>query len=167
MTTRDVEAGSKTIRVAPLLVVAAVVLTACGTGDAGVIGSGGAEDVGEITMVSDESRATVPPLCVGDIPEDLTICAGAPDNLGQVELDQTRKATLQVPREVATGGYRVQVNGQSVETLEGVLNDQSLQVRIPASVVAAPGSTVLTVKALFSPEHPIAVWQFLVSDPAQ
>lgn len=141
-------------------------LVACGSGDGGNAGSGGAEVVGEVTLQSDDSTATVEPLCVEDIPEDLTTCPGAPANLGQVELDQTRKATLVVPTEVSTGGYRVRINGQSADGLGGVLNDASVQVRVPVEAVQAPGETVLTVEALFSPEHPKAVWQFLLSDPA-
>ena len=141
-------------------------LTGCSSGGAGIEGPAGPEEAGEVTLVSDDSRATVPPLCVEDIPEDLTTCAGAPANLGQVELDETRKATLQVPTEVATGGYRVRANGTQLPGLDGVLNDASQPLQIPASVVAAPGETVLTVEALFSRDHPRAVWQFLLSDPA-
>ena len=141
-------------------------LVACGDDPAGIAGPGGGEEAGRITVVSDDSRATVEPLCVEDIPEDLTTCAGAPANLGKVELDETRKATLEVPAEVAGGGYRVRLNGEAPEQLDGVLEDQVTQVRVPAETVAAPGETVLTVEALFSPEHPKAVWQFLLSDPA-
>ena len=144
----------------------AAALAACSSGGAGIEGPGGPEEAGEVTLVSDDSRATVEPLCVEDIPEDLTTCPGAPANLGQVELDETRSATLQVPTEVATGGYRVRVNGEPLATLEGVLNDASQKVRIPPEAVAAPGETVLTVEALFSPEHPKAIWQFLLDDPA-
>lgn len=141
-------------------------LVACGSDDTGIAGSGGAEEAGEVTLQSDDSTATVEPLCVEDIPEDLTTCPGAPANLGQVELDETRKATLVVPTEVATGGYRVRINGRSADGLEGVLNDTSVQVRVPVQAVQAPGETLLTVEALFSREHPKAVWQFLLSDPA-
>ena len=140
-------------------------VTGCSSDGAGLEGPAGPEEAGEVTLVSDDSRATVPPLCVEDIPEDLTTCAGAPANLGEVELDETRKATLQVPTEVASGGYRVTANGAELPQLDGVLNDASQQLRIPEAIVAAPGETVLTVEALFSPEHPIAVWQFLLSDP--
>ena len=144
----------------------ALILVACGSDDPGIAGPGGPEEAGEVTLQSDDSTATVEPLCVEDIPEDLTTCPGAPANLGEVELDETRKATLVVPTEVATGGYRVRINGDPAEGLTGVLNDKSVQVRVPVEAVQAPGETVLTVEALFSPEHPKAVWQFLLSDPA-
>lgn len=119
----------------------------------------------EVTLQSDDSTSTVAPVCVEDIPEDLTACAGAPQNLGKVELDDTRKATLQVSSAVSTGGYRVRVNGRPVPGAEGVLNDKVQPFQVPADVVAAPGKTVVTVEALRTPSHPIAVWQFLVSDP--
>jgi hypothetical protein len=148
-----------------LAAVLAGALSGCADGGVGIEGAGGAEEAGEVTVVSDDSRATVPPLCVEDIPEDLTTCPGAPANLGEVELDASRKATLQVPTEVATGGYRVRVNDATLRSLQGVLNDVSQQIRIPAEVLAAPAETVLTVEALFSRDHPRAVWQFLLSDP--
>lgn len=156
-----------TTRAAAVSGLLVAVLTGCGDGDAGVAGAGGGEEAGQITLVSDDSSATVRPLCVEDIPEDLTACAGAPANLGQVELDDTRKATLQVPAEVAGGGYRVTVNGSAPDSADGVLTDQVTQVRVPAEAVEAPGETVLTVEALFSYEHPKAVWQFLLSDPEE
>jgi hypothetical protein len=96
-------------------------------------------------------------------PDDLP---WAPENLGEVELNRTRSATLLVPQEVAEGGYRVRVNGEPLPQHEGVLNELDQIVRIPVPAVDAPGDTVLTVEALFSPEHPHAVWQFLLSDPA-
>ena len=119
----------------------------------------------EVTLKSDDSTSTVAPVCVEDSPEDLTACAGAPQNIGKVELDGTRKATLQLSSEVSSGGYRLRVNGRPVPGAEGVLNDKVQPFQIPAEVVAAPGETVVTVEALMTPSHPIAVWQFLVSDP--
>lgn len=144
-----------------------VLLSGCGSEDAGVAGPAGPEEAGKVTLQSDDSTATVGPLCVEDIPEDLTTCADAPENLGQIELDETRKATLVVPAEVATGGFRVRINDEVPRDLEGVLEDRPLAVQVPAEAVAAPGETVLTVEALFSTQHPKAVWQFLLSDPAQ
>jgi hypothetical protein len=141
-------------------------LNGCGSDDPAVVGEGAPSDGASLTLVSDDSRAVVKPLCVGHIPPDLTTCPDAPANLGLVELDQTRKATLVVPAEVATGGYRVRLNGVAAEGLAEVVNEQSLQLRIPADAVAAPGETVLTVESLLSPQHYKAVWQFLLSDPA-
>ena len=143
----------------------AAFLAGCGSEDVGIEGSAGPEEAGEVTLQSDDSTATVGPLCVEDIPEDLTTCADAPGNLGQLELDETRKTTLVVPREVAEGGYRVRINGTTPDGLTGVLEDRPLAVRVPVEAVEAPGETVLTVEALFSPQHPQAVWQFLLSDP--
>jgi hypothetical protein len=77
-----------------------------GTSDS-VLGSEPAgADALEVTLQSDDSTSTVAPVCVGDIHEDLTACAGAPQNLAKVELDQTRKATVQLPAAVSEGGYR-------------------------------------------------------------
>ncbi len=123
-------------------------------------------DAREMTLVSDDSTATVPPVCVEDIPEDLTACGGAPANIGKVELDETRKLTLQLPAEVSTGGYRLRVNGDPLPGMDGVLTDKVQPFQIPPAAVAAPGPAVVTVEALLSTSHPIAVWQFLVSDPA-
>ena len=147
-------------------VLLASAVVGCSSDDPAVIGPGGSEETGRLTLVSDDSRATVPPVCVGDIPADITSCAGAPAHLGRVELDATRKATLQVPSDVASGGYRVRVNGQPLPDGATVLEDQSQQLRIPVEAISSPGETVLTVEALPSPEHPRAVWQFLLSDPA-
>lgn len=145
---------------------AVLLLTGCGSNDPAIIGSGGTEAAATITVISDDSRATVEPVCMGDIPADLTTCAGAPVNVGQVELDETRKAALEVPAEVATGGYRVRVHGEPTDQVQGVVEEQYLTVRIPEPVVAQPGKTVLTVESLTSPQHLQAVWQFALSDPA-
>lgn len=144
---------------------AVVVLTGCGGGGAAIVGQAGDEEVGEVVLRSDDSTASVEPLCVSDIPDDLTTCPGAPGNLGEVELNRTRTATLLVSREVADGGYRVRANGEPLPQHEGILNELNPVLRIPVPIVQAPGETVLTVEALFSPEHPRAVWQFLLSDP--
>lgn len=120
----------------------------------------------EVTLQSDDSTATVAPVCVEDIPADLAACAEAPKNLGKVELDETRKATVQLPAAVSEGGYRLRVNGSPLPGMDGVLNDRAQPFQIPADVVAAPGETVVTVEALRTTSHPIAVWQFLVYDPA-
>jgi hypothetical protein len=146
--------------------VAVLLLTGCGSNDPAIVGSAGTEAAAEITLVSDDSRATVQPVCMGDIPADISTCADAPVNVGQLELDETRKAALEVPAEVATGGYRVRVNGEPTERLEGVLEEQYVTVRIPEPVVGQPGETVLTVESLTSPQHLQAVWQFALSDPA-
>ena len=141
-----------------------VLATGCGAPNSG-LGSEPGGDVLEVTLLSDDSRSTVAPVCIEDIPEDLTACAGAPQNLGKVELDETRKATLQLPTAVSEGGYRLRVNGSPLPRMEGVLNDKVQPFRVPADVVAAPGETVVTVEALMTTSHPIAVWQFLLSDP--
>lgn len=146
--------------------VAAVVLVGCGGEDAVVVGAADSEDVGEVVLRSDESTASVEPVCVADIPEDLTACPGAPQNVGLVELNRTRTATLLVPQDVASGGYRVRVNGEPLPQHDGVLEDLNQVLRIPVPVVQSPGPTVLTVEALTSREHPSAVWQFRLSDPA-
>ncbi len=144
----------------------AALCAGCGGRDVAPVGEPVVQDVGVVTVVSDDSRATVEPLCVGELPEDYTTCAGAPANLGQVELDQTRKATVNVPAGVAQGGYRLRVNGAELPGHAGVLEDISRPVRVPVSAVAAAGETVLTVEALRTYTRPPAVWQFLLSDPA-
>lgn len=123
-------------------------------------------EIGEVTLVSDDSQATVPPVCVEDIPDDLTTCPGAPANLGQVELDETRKATLQLPTVLVESGYRLRVNGSPLPGQEDVLTDQVEPFRVPEEAVQAPGPTVVTVEALSGTTTPKAVWQFLLSDPA-
>lgn len=137
----------------------------CGGSDVAPVGEPVVQDVGVVTVVSDDSRATVEPLCVGELPEDYTTCAGAPANLGEVVLDDTRKATVNVPMEVAEGGYRLRVNGTELPEYAGVLGDISQPVRIPVVAAAQPTETVLTVEALRTPSHPPAVWQFLLSEP--
>lgn len=157
------------MRQAAVQVAAALALTAllggCGDDEEAIIGSPGAPEVGAVTVQSDQSTASVPPLCVGDIPEDLTACPGAPANLGQVELDETRKATVLVPLEVSTAGYRVRLNGVPAPGLDDVINERNVQLRIPVEVVQAPGETILTIEALRSSEIPAAVWEFLLADP--
>lgn len=142
-----------------------MVLAGCAGGDRAVIGQSGSEEVGEVILTSDDSTDTVEALCVSDIPEDLTACPGAPANLGSVEIDQTLKATLVVPQEVAAGGYRVRVNGEPLPRLEGVLEDRNQVLRFPPAVFAGAEEAVLTIEALRSFEHPRAVWQFLLDKP--
>lgn len=144
-----------------------VVVSGCGGTSDSVPGSEPAgADALEVTLHSDDSTSTVAPVCVGDIPDDLTACAGAPQNLGKVELDQTRKATVQLPAAVSEGGYRLRVNGSPLPGMDGVLNDKAEPFQVLADVVAEPGPTVLTVEALMSFLQPITVWQFELSDPA-
>jgi hypothetical protein len=140
--------------------------SACGGASDAVPGSepDGAASL-EVTLQSDDSTSTVGPVCVEDIPEDLASCAAAPQNLGKVELDQTRKVTVQLPASVSEGGYRLRVNGAPLAGMEGVLNDKAQPFQIPEAAVDAPGETVVTVEALMTTSHPIAVWQFLLSDP--
>lgn len=88
-------------------VLLAALCAGCGGRDVAPVGEPVVQDVGAVTVVSDDSRATVEPLCVGELPEDYTSCAGAPANLGQVELDETRKATVNVPTKVAQGGAAI------------------------------------------------------------
>lgn len=147
-------------------VLLAALCAGCGGRDVAPVGEPVVQDVGAVTVVSDDSRATVEPLCVGELPEDYTSCAGAPANLGQVELDETRKATVNVPTKVAQGGYRLRVNGTELPEHAGVLEDISRVVRVPVNAVASAEEAVLTVEALRTFTHPPAVWQFLLSDPA-
>lgn len=146
-------------------VLLAALCAGCGGSDVAPVGEPVVEEVGVVTVVSDDSRATVEPLCVGELPEDFTTCAGAPANLGEVELDQTRKATVNVPTEVAQGGYRLRVNGTPLPEHAGVLEEISQVVRMPVVAAAQPTETVLTVEALRTPSHPPAVWQVLLSGP--
>lgn len=111
-------------RTAPAVLLA-VLCAGCGGSDVAPVAGPVAEQVGVVTVVSDGSRATVEPLCVGELPEDYTTCAGAPANLGEVELDQTRRATVNVPTEVAQGGYRLRVNGTELPEHAGVLEEIS------------------------------------------
>ncbi|CAN5144742.1 hypothetical protein BH24ACT10_BH24ACT10_09720 [soil metagenome] len=108
-----------------------VLLGGCAAGDRAIIGQSEDAEVGTVTLQSDASTAEVEPICVGDLPEDFTACAGAPQNLGAVELDETRKATLAVPLEVATGGYRVLVDGEPLPGLDGILNERNQVLRVP------------------------------------
>jgi len=143
------------------------VLAGCGQDEVGSTAPVGVgSELGEVTLVSDDSQATVPPVCVEDIPEDLTTCAGAPANLGQVELDDTRKATLQLPTALVESGYRLRINGSPLPGLEDVLTDAVEPFRVPVEEVQVPGPTVVTVEALSGTTTPKAVWQFLLSDPA-
>ena len=72
-----------------------------------------------------------------------------------------------MPAEVASGGYRVRVDGAPLSGLDGTLGEQYQVFRVPVDTVAQPGPTTLTVEALRSTEHPKAVWQFLLDDPTQ
>lgn len=138
-----------------------------GTLDAseGEIAVSGGEDAGEVTLISDDSVATVPPVCVGDIPEDLTACAGAPANLGEVELTASLTAAVTVPRDLATSGYELRINGVVPPTIEPFINDLTVSFQVPQEIVDQPGPTIVTVEAN-SLQGPMAVWQFLLSDPA-
>ena len=156
--------GSWTARVAAAVAGLVVAVTGCSEAS-GDVPASAPDDVLEVTLQSDASTSTVAPICVEDVPEDLSTCPGAPENLGEVELDETRKATLQLPTTVSEGGYRVRVNGSPLRGMDGVLNDKAQPFQVPPDVVAAPGGTVVTVEALMSAAHPIAVWQFLLSDP--
>lgn len=140
-------------------------LVACGGGDEAVIGDEETPSIGEVTLQSDDSTATVAPLCVGEIPEDVTACPGAPDNLGQVELDQTGTATLVVPVEVSTSGFRVRLNGAPLDEHEGVLTERNVDLQIPLEAVRGDDEGVLTVEALRGTDVPPALWQFLLSAP--
>lgn len=136
----------------------------------GCVGGGdvGDPDLGPVTLKSGDSTATVEPLCVGDLPDDLADCQGAePDDVGQVALDQTRKATLQVPADVAENGFRIRLNDtSSPPAMDGVLEDQSVAFRIPEDVVEEPGPTTVTVVSLFGKEEPRAAWRFALDDSA-
>lgn len=122
------------------------------------------EDIGEVTLISGDSRATVPPVCVGDIPEDLTTCAGAPANLGEVELTASRTAAVQVPSNLANSGYDLTINGVVPPTVGSFVTDLTANFQVPEEIVAQPGPTIVTVEA--NPlQNPQTVWQFLLSDP--
>ena len=150
-----------------LLAAAVVALAAgCGGEQAAVVGPPVADDIGEVTVVSDDSRATVGAACMGDLPDDLTDCHGSREALGELELDATRKAAVEIPAGVASGGYRLRVNGEPLPGLDRVLGDQYQPFRVPVEVVEQPGETVLTVQALRTASHPQVVWQFLLSDPS-
>lgn len=141
-------------------------LTGCSSGGVGIEGPGGPEEAGEVTLVSDDSRATVPPLCVEDIggPDDVRRRTSEPGTGGA-----RRDAQGNAPGAGRGGDGWLPRSGErraAAGARRGVLNDASQQLRVPASVVAAPGQTVLTVEALFSRDHPKAVWQFLLADPA-
>lgn len=144
-----------------------VALAGCGDDDRAIVGQSDTADVGEVVLTSDDSTDSVEPLCVGDIPEDLTACAGAPANLGQVELDQTLKATLVVPLEVATSGYRVRLNDEPLPQLGDVIEERNQVLQFPSGVFSGADEIVLTVESLRSPEHPGAVWQFLLDEPGE
>ncbi len=145
------------------------VVTGCAGDEPALVGAPLPNEVAQVTVVSDDSTATIDATCVGDVPTepfDPTDCDGTPETVGAVELDQTRKAALQLPAEVASGGYRLTVNGAPLPRLERVLGEQYLPFRVPVDVVQQPGPTLLAVQALRSTSHPPAVWQFLLSDPA-
>ena len=145
-----------------------LVLGVGGGGDrAAVVGAPVTEDVADLTVVSDDRRVTTGAVCVADIPYELSDCPGYERSLGRIELDETRKGALVVPADVASGGYRVRVNGAPLPGLDGVSGEQHQVFRIPVDAVAEPGPTTLTVEALRTTGHPKAVWRFLLDDPAQ
>lgn len=143
----------------------AATLVACGGGDEAVIGDEETPAIGDVTLQSGDSTATVPPLCVGEIPEDLTTCPDAPENLGQVELDETGTATVVVPIEVTTSGFRLRLNGEPLDQQAGTLTERNVNLQIPLDAVDGQNEGVLTVEALRGTDVPPAVWQFLLSAP--
>lgn len=123
--------------------------------------------VGEVTPTSDDSTATSPPLCVGDIPDDLSDCGGPTrDDIARVELDGTRKATLQLPAGIVGSWYRVRLNGVAPLGMQEPQDDRVLPFQVPADVVALPGPTTVTVQALSGTRMPKALWRFELDDPA-
>lgn len=149
----------------PAVLMLALPLAGCGDTDR-YTGADPTPEVGEVTVVSDDSKVTTRPLCTGDIPDDYTTCPDAPANLGQLELDDSRHIGITVPSDVAAGGWRVRINGQPVSTVPQPINEPYQPLVIPPAAVEGSGETVLTVEALRSPAHAAAVWQFLLDDPA-
>jgi hypothetical protein len=138
----------------------------CGSDQAALVGAPVTEQVADLTVVSDDRRVTTGAACIADIPDDVADCPGYRDALARIELDETRKGALIVPADVATGGYRIRIDGAPLSELDRILDDQYQVFRIPVDTVAEPGPTTLTVEALRSAGHPKAIWQFLLDDPA-
>lgn len=144
-----------------------VVSAGCAGEQAAPVGGPVEEEVADLTVVSDDQQVTTGAACIADLPDDLSDCADPQDAVARIELDQTRKGALVVPAEVASGGYRVRVDGAPLPELDGTLGEQYQVFRVPVETVAQPGPTTLTVEALRSTTHPEAVWRFLLDDPAQ
>lgn len=70
-----------------------------------------------------------------------------------------------MPADVATGGYRIRVDGAPLPGLDGVLDDRYQVFRIRLDTVAERGPTTLTVEALRSAGHPKPIWRFQLDDP--
>lgn len=147
-------------------VVAAASLAGCGGERTALVGAPVTDEVAEVTVVSDDSRATEGAVCIADIPDDRADCPGFRDGVGEVELDETRKGAVVVPPDIASGGYRLRINGTPPAGLDEVLDEQYQVFRVPVDVVKQPGPTTLTVEALRTAAHPRAVWRFVLSDPS-
>ena len=154
------------LRAVACVVTLVAVGVGCGGGEAALVGAPVTEEVADLTVVSDDQRVTTGAVCVAELPDDLSDCPGYRDALARIELDETRKGALVVPADVASGGYRVRIDGAPLPELAGTLGEQYQVFRIPVATVAQPGPTTLTVEALRSAGHPQAAWRFLLDDPA-
>ena len=162
--TSTIRTSRRVRRIVPAALVLALALTGCGGAD-NYTGADPTPEVGEVTVVSDDSQATTDALCTGDLPDDYTTCPDAPANLGRLELDDSRHLGITVPGDVAAGGWRVRINGEPVSSVPQPINEPYQPLVVPPAAVDAPGEAVLTVEALRSPSHAAAVWQFLLDDP--
>lgn len=154
-------------RVVAAVTTSVVLCAACGGEQAAVVGAPVSDEVADLTVVSDDQRVTAGAVCVADVPDDLSDCGGEEDVLASIELDPTRKGSLVVPADIASGGYRLEVGGAPLAGLDRVLDDQYQVFRVPVGVVERPGPTTLTVEALRTTDHPAAVWRFLLADPSE
>jgi hypothetical protein len=157
-----------TTRAALAAAVLAAAATGCTAQDevaAPAVDSVGDDAVGRVALTSGDQRVDAPPVCVADVPDDLGDCVDPPDEVPEIALHPTRKATVAVPRGLVSSGYRLRVNGVPVEGSPDVLEDLSNPFRVPEAVVAEPGPTTVTVEALRGYGHPKAVWQFRLLDP--
>ncbi len=147
---------------------AALVLCLAGcTGGAGSdVGTDPANDLGEVAVQSGDAEVRAAPVCTGDIPEDYTTCANAPQNVEQVRLAPSLVLTVSVPPDVAESGYRLLLDGRPVGGLDQPLTDTPQPVTVPQSAISAPDDLVLTVESLRDVSAPQAVWQFVLQDPA-
>lgn len=161
-----------------LTVLAVLAVSACGAGaddrylagEGAVAESGTADEVGEVGEVgevmvtSGDAVVTRPPVCTGDIPEDITACAAAPQNVGTLPLSPTRKLAVTVPREVAQGGWRLRVDGKVLYGRGSQpLTDQYGAFTLPPEVVPKNREMTLDVVGLLSRQNPRAVWRFFLS----
>ena len=144
-----------------------VLSVGCGAEQAAVVGAPVTDEVADLTVVSDDRQVTTGAVCIADIPDDPTDCPGYEDALARIELDRTRKGALVVPADVAAGGYRLRVDGAPLPDLDRVLDDQYQVFRVPVDVVERAGPTTLTVEALRTAGHPVALWRFLLDDPSR